>query len=69
MAACVVLATASAGGCSRTVLVAESSPVRVGPDVRCRVYSMHDGEWRLSDNRVTLPEGWYVVAPSYVEEP
>jgi hypothetical protein len=23
----------------------------------------------LSENRVTIPEGWYCVPPSYVEEP
>ena len=58
-----------ASGCGRTVLVPESSPVRIGPDVRCRVYSLQSGEWRLSDNKVVLPEGWYCVPPSFVEDP
>ena len=29
---------------------------------------MTDGEWRLSDGPVTVPEGWYCVPPSYVED-
>lgn len=64
----VVLAGAFAGGCSRAVLVPESSPVRIGPETRARIYVMTDGEWRLSDGPVTVPEGWYVVPPSYVED-
>lgn len=66
--ACAALAVASAPGCGRTVLVPESSPVRIGPATRARIYVMTDGEWRLSDDRVTLPEGWYCVPPSYVED-
>jgi hypothetical protein len=49
------------------VLVSESSPVRVGPCVRGRVYALVQGEWRLGST-VTLPEGWYLVPPSFVEE-
>lgn len=57
------------GGCAaRTVLVPEAAPVRVGPDVRARVYVRVGGEWILSDNRVPIQEGWYLVPPSYVEE-
>lgn len=58
-----------AGGCARTVLVPEGAPVRIGPRVEGRVYARVDGEWELSDNRVELPEGWYLVPPSFVEEP
>jgi hypothetical protein len=65
--ACAVLALACASGCARTVLVAESSPVRVGPCVRGRVYALVAGEWRLGSS-VTLPEGWYLVPPSFVED-
>ena len=61
------LAAAFAGGCSRTVLVSEASPVRIGPETRTRVYARVDGEWVLSQNRVAIPEGWYCVPPSYVE--
>ena len=35
--------------------------VRIGPDVRGKVYFQRDGEWILSKNKVTLPEGWYAV--------
>jgi hypothetical protein len=65
---CAVAALACASGCGRTVLVPESSPVRIGPDCRSRVYAMNGSEWRLSENEVTIPEGWYCVPPSFVEE-
>lgn len=62
-----VLATAFASGCGRTVLVSESSPIRIGPSTEGRVYARVDGEWTLSANEVTIPEGWYCVPPSFVE--
>jgi len=49
------------------VLVSEGSPVRIGPCARARVYSLEGAQWRLGDNRVELPEGWYLVPPSFVE--
>lgn len=59
----------SASGCaSRTVLVPEGSPIRIGPDTRAKVYAMDEGAWRLSGNCVEIPEGWYCVPPSFVEE-
>lgn len=59
----------SASGCaSRTVLVPEGSPIRIGPCTKARVYAMSEGEWTLSTNRVEIPEGWYCVPPSFVEE-
>lgn len=59
-----------ASGCaSRTVLVSESSPTRAGPSFRGRVYALVDGEWRLSADPVEIPEGWYLVPPSFVEGP
>lgn len=33
--------------------------VRLGPKVTGRVYFYRDGQWVLSKNKVTLPEGWY----------
>jgi len=37
--------------------------------VRARIYTLDsDGKWILGDNKVTIPEGWYVVPPSYVKE-
>lgn len=59
-----------ASGCaSRTVLVSESSPTRAGPSFRGRVYALVNGEWRLSADPVEIPEGWYLVPPSFVEGP
>ncbi len=52
----------------RTVLVPESSPVRIGPNVKGRVYVREGNEWTLSANRVEIPEGYYLVPPSYVDE-
>jgi len=68
MAASALLAVACATGCTRTVLVSEGSPVRIGPCARARVYSLEGAQWRLGDNRVELPEGWYLVPPSFVED-
>lgn len=64
------LAVVLLAGCaaSRTVFIPESSPIRMGPSVSGRVYTMIDGQWTLSSNRVEIPEGWYCVPPSYVAE-
>lgn len=71
----ILLATASlllvlvyASGCTRAVLVPEASPIRIGPATRAQIYVMIDGEWELSGNTVTIPEGWYCVPPSFVEK-
>ena len=60
----------SAIGCApnRTVFVPEDSPMRVGPSSSMRVWMRLDGVWTLSGNRIEIPEGWYLVPPSYVEE-
>lgn len=55
-------------GCARTVLVTEGSPVRLGPDIRARVYTLQNNVWVLSDNMTPLQEGWYLVPPSFVSE-
>lgn len=65
--AIVGLVLACASGCTRTVLVNPGSPVRIGPEASAHVYALVDGEWRLSSSRVALPEGWYLVDPSFVE--
>lgn len=63
------LATVCATACGpRTILVRESSPIRIGPDVKGHVYVRENGEWTLSANRVEIPEGYYLVPPSYVDE-
>lgn len=64
---CALLVLACAAGCTRTVLVPESSPVRIGPGVKARVYTLEADGWRLGGNRVPIPEGWYLVPPSFVE--
>lgn len=64
-----LLALAFASGCgSRTVLVPEGAPVRIGPGAKARVYVMSDGEWMLGRNWVEIPEGWYLVPPSFAED-
>lgn len=50
------------------MLVTEDSPLRIGPDAEARVYSRQDGAWVLSESTVELPEGWYLVPPSFVEQ-
>jgi hypothetical protein len=66
--AVLVLAFAIGCGSSRTVFVPEDSPMRIGPGSTMRVYHRVNGEWTLSNNRITVPEGWYLVPPSYVQE-
>lgn len=46
----------------------EESPMRVGPRADLRVYHRVDGVWTLSQNTIRIPEGWYLVPPSYVKE-
>lgn len=64
-----LLVIASASGCTRTVLVPEASPIRIGPATKARIYAMTDGGWTLGANCVEIPEGWYCVPPSFVEKP
>jgi len=65
-----VLGIAYASGCTRTILVPESAPIRIGPEMRGKVYAVdpESKSWRMSDNRVTIPEGWYAVPPSFLED-
>ena len=62
------LVLAFASGCGRTVLIREGSPMRIGPSTRAQVWTRVDGEWELSASRVEIPEGWYLVPPSFVEK-
>lgn len=41
--------------------------MRVGPSCNTHVYTLNDNGWELSPNTVLVPEGWYIVPPSYVE--
>jgi hypothetical protein len=65
---CLAAALAFASGCTRTVLVSEASPIRTGPSVKGKVYTKTADGWQLGDNEVKIPEGWYCVPPSFVEE-
>jgi hypothetical protein len=68
LACFVVLVLVLINGCGpRVVLVSEDSPVRTGEDVKGHVYALVGGEWLPSSNRVLVPEGWYLVPPSFVE--
>jgi hypothetical protein len=73
-AACVAAVVVCATGCARTTLVPEGAPIRIGPNASARVYTISppgdDGrrEWVLSPNVVALPEGWYLLPPSFVPD-
>lgn len=66
---CAASVAVFANGCSRTVLVSDGTPMRVGPDCRARVYTWDGTTWNLSANRVEVPEGWYLLPPSVVDDP
>lgn len=63
------LAFASGCNSTRVVFVSEDHPIRIGPDVKGRVYYLdaQTGEWTLSNNRVRIPEGWFAVSPGNAE--
>ena len=65
LSACCALA--SGYGCGRTVLVSDDSPMRIGPGTTGKAYQLVEGEWRLGAERITYPEGWYVVPPRFVD--
>ena len=61
--AVVAVALALLAGCSgpRVVfLPAADAPVRAGPNLSGRVYVWTGTTWELSDNSVTVPEGFYI---------
>lgn len=61
------LAVACASGCGvRTVFVRDGVPVRVSK-ARGTVLVMLDGQW-TETAACELPEGWYLVHPSFVED-
>ena len=52
-------------GCGSTKVVfvdTQSQMVRIGPNVKGKVYVLKNGEWVLSKNNMQLPEGWYAGA-------
>jgi hypothetical protein len=68
LAVLLTLCLASGTGCApgRTVLVADDSPVRIGPGTTGKVYRLVNDTWTLGDDTVTFPEGWYCVPPRFV---
>jgi uncharacterized protein YbdZ (MbtH family) len=40
----------------------------MGPNVQAKVYTLQQGQWILSSNQIKIPEGWYCVPPSFVNE-
>lgn len=70
LAVLLTLCLASGTGCApgRTVLVADDSPLRIGPGMTGKVYRLvgEPPTWVLGDDTVTLPEGWYCVPPRFV---
>ena len=50
--------------------MAEDTPMRVGEPngVQMRVYHRINGEWTRSEDALIIPEGWYLLPPSYLSE-
>lgn len=66
LASC-ALALACASGCAvKTVFVRDGSPVRVSK-ARGTVLVLLDGQW-TETQPADLPEGWYLVHPSFIED-
>lgn len=60
----------SLSGCvtRQAVFVEPGTIIRTGPDVSGRVYVQINGEWILTDNKVDIPEGLYIVTPNENDE-
>ena len=60
-----LLGILSLNGCgsTRAIFVETGSIARIGPDVKGKVYVKVDGQWVLTDSRVLIPEGYYIVPP------
>lgn len=66
LASC-ALGIGCAHGCAvRTVFVRDGTPVRVAK-ARGTVLVLLDGQW-TETQPTELPEGWYMVHPSWVED-
>lgn len=52
----------SAGCASRVILVPHGEPVRIAEPVKARVFVLDsEGKSVKSQNRVTIPAGWYAL--------
>ena len=64
LAVTLVAASAWPGGCvrtRRTVLIPPGEPVQLAEPVDAHVYIDVDGKRVRSENRLTLPEGWWCL--------
>jgi len=61
--ATLLVASVLLGGCvrRRVVLIPPGEPVQLAEPVKAHVYVTVEGKRRRSDNRVTLPEGWWCL--------
>ena len=61
--AALVVASVLLGGCggTRTVLIPPGEPVQLAEPVKAHIYTDVSGTRQRSDNRVTLPEGWWCL--------
>ena len=70
LAAIALSALALASSCGRTVFIPEGVPLRLAQPTTTRVLALdNEGRWIRQDGDVTLPEGWYIVPPSFVDSP
>ena len=60
VAVAILLLAAGCAGPRVVFLPAADAPVRAGPDMSGRVYVWTGATWELSQNRVTVPEGFYI---------
>lgn len=60
-----ILLSLCVSGCvnPRVVLVPSGEVIKVGPNVKGKVYVNTDDGWQLSQNKVSIPEGWYALPP------
>ena len=58
-----IVASVLLHGCSntRTVLIPPGEPVQLAESVNAYIYTDVDGNRERSNNRVTLPEGWWCL--------
>lgn len=42
------------------------TPLRAGPNLQGRVYRPGPDGWKLSDEDVKIPEGWWVIPPHMI---
>jgi len=58
----IAFANMSSGCATRVILVPSGEPVRLAESVKARVWVLDsNGNQIKSQNRVTLPEGWYAL--------